>query len=274
MGLDFHGINFLRYVAKDGRPFGEVATLGRQGLHIPVSNYGPYCETFLIDQFTATKVDSFDYSNNEQPTHILDLNERTEIKAAYDTVIDAGTMEHVFNAVQGLKTTIQLVRVGGCIIHILPANNFCNHGFWQFSPELFFSLYSQQNGFDKTEVFIADVGENEFWYEVTAPPDGHWDYLASRHALSVLAKTTKRRDMSKITVQQARFVSDWNVPPVARIQTTREKAKGILANTPLFKPARTLWRAFSDPDKPLRKNRNLKRRKISDLILVSMSRHL
>jgi len=66
-------------------------------------------------------------------------------------------MEHVFNASQGLKNVTRLCAPGGQIIHSLPANNFCNHGFWQFSPELFFSLYSDKNGYSETEIFLADV---------------------------------------------------------------------------------------------------------------------
>ena len=41
---------------------------------------------------------------------------------------------------------IKLTKIGGMIIHALPANNFCGHGFWQFSPELFYELYSPENG--------------------------------------------------------------------------------------------------------------------------------
>ena len=45
-----------------------------------------------------------------------------------------------------------LCKNGGTIIHSLPSNNNCGHGFWQFSPELFFSLYNEKNGFKNNEM--------------------------------------------------------------------------------------------------------------------------
>jgi hypothetical protein len=73
MGLDTHAINFLRFASKQ-KPFGKVATMGRQGLHVgpgtlktPLAfdlerDYGKFCEQLLIDHFGASKVESFDYS--------------------------------------------------------------------------------------------------------------------------------------------------------------------------------------------------------------------
>jgi hypothetical protein len=40
---------------------------------------------------------------------------------------------------------VQAISGGGEIIHVLPANNLCCHGFWQFWPELFFiALFREQ----------------------------------------------------------------------------------------------------------------------------------
>jgi len=153
MSFDNHNMNFLRFARKRGNPFGRVATMGRQGMP-----GGGYCENFLLENFGASLVESFDYSDFEGATNIVDLNEPIyEHGEKYDTIIDFGTMEHVFNASQGLKNVTRLCAPGGQIIHSLPANNFCNHGFWQFSPELFFSLYSDKNGYSETEIFLADV---------------------------------------------------------------------------------------------------------------------
>ena len=53
----------------------------------------------------------------------------------------------------------------GVILHVLPANNFNGHGFYQFSTELFYSLYSPKNGYEETVVFLADLADNEVWYK-------------------------------------------------------------------------------------------------------------
>jgi 2-polyprenyl-3-methyl-5-hydroxy-6-metoxy-1,4-benzoquinol methylase len=54
----------------------------------------------------------------------------------YDTVIDSGTLEHIFKAPEALEYCLLLCKPGGQILHMLPSNNWCGHGFWQFSPEL------------------------------------------------------------------------------------------------------------------------------------------
>jgi hypothetical protein len=271
MGLDLQAIKFLRFVSKFG-PFGRVATLGRQGLHLSpkelkqFSNgkaYGPFCEDFLIDKFGATSVESFDNSDYEQATHILDLNKPTDIENRYDTIIDAGTMEHVYNAPQGLKTTSQLCAEGGQILHMLPANNFCGHGFWQFSPELFFSLYSPTNGYRDTQVFIVDVGESKFWYEVSQPKNGRWDDLISPRALYVYVRTRKGAPVSHEQVQQSQYIYEWqhgHEQRHSKFAALRSKIKESIQNTPLFPAARFINRIVTNPNGVLERNTNLIKR--------------
>ena len=74
MGIDIHGLNFLKY-SKMKKPFGDVITIGRQEIHViePVikeilkitSEYKrqQYCEELLNSYFGATKVESLDNSN-------------------------------------------------------------------------------------------------------------------------------------------------------------------------------------------------------------------
>jgi hypothetical protein len=80
---------------------------------------------------------------HEKATHVVDMNKPLAIEERYDTVIDAGTIEHIYNAPQALANVSAMCAHQGQILHIGPANIFCGHGFWQFSPELFFSLYSE-----------------------------------------------------------------------------------------------------------------------------------
>ena len=50
----------------------------------------------MIDFLGATKVESFDNSDYEQATHIADMNLPIEGAETYDTVLDAGTLEHIY----------------------------------------------------------------------------------------------------------------------------------------------------------------------------------
>jgi hypothetical protein len=221
MGLDIHGINFLRYAAQRQR-FGAVATLGRQEVQINnrklalffqlKRSYGPYCERLLLDFFGATKVDSFDNSDYENATHVADMNlpMPKDQFPQYDTIIDGGTLEHIYNVPQALKNLSHLCREGGQIIHISPANNECGHGFWQFSPELFYSLYSQENGYSQTNVFMACKDNEHYWYEVKKPSNGERVYIQSLAPLFVLCRTHKvSSHFSHAKVQQSDYAYVW-----------------------------------------------------------------
>jgi len=49
------------------------------------------------------------------------------------------------------------------------ANNLCGHGFYQFSPELFYRIFSAENGFEVERIVLHRVGPYNRWYEVPDP---------------------------------------------------------------------------------------------------------
>lgn len=223
MGIDFHALNFLRYV-RHLQDFGDTVTIGRQELHVnnfvlgqllplaPDYQQHAFCEALLEGYFGASKVDSLDNSDYENATHIHDMSADlpASLRSSYDTVIDAGCLEHVYNAPQALKNCSQLCRPGGQIIHILPANNYCGHGFWQFSPELFFSLYSENNGYRDTEVFVADFTDKWTWYKVRRPHGGARVNIASLGEVYVMVRTVRADSFfSHAHVQQSDYLYEW-----------------------------------------------------------------
>ena len=224
MGLDIHALNFLRY-AKTKKPFGSVMTIGRQGLHVnePMikeifhtsSDYKnhEYCEELLIKYLGATNVESIDHSEYEGASYSHDMNQPlpSELVGRFDTVFDGGCLEHIFNAPQALKNCSLFCKPGGQILHALPANNFCGHGFWQFSPELFFSLYSKNNGYADTQVFIADLSNTKRWFLVKEPANGQRVNVMSSNSLYVLVRTVlKDAGFTHAHVQQSDYVFEWD----------------------------------------------------------------
>jgi len=102
-------------------------------------------DEFLFRSLGFNDVESIDYDNYEQATHILDLNNEVpeEYYERYDVIYDGGTLEHIFNLPQCLKNIFKMLKPGGIIIHgTLPVNNWVDHGFFQFSPTLFHDYYS------------------------------------------------------------------------------------------------------------------------------------
>jgi hypothetical protein len=253
MGIDIHGLNFLRF-AKKKKPFGDTLTIGRQAIYVLepivrelIGTAGAYtehayCEALLTEHFGATGVESIDKSAYEQATHVHDLNAPLpeSLYQRYDTVIDMGTLEHIYNAPQALKSCSQCCKRGGQILHVLPANNFCGHGFWQFSPELFFSLYCERNGYSDTEVFIADLADSAKWYLVKQPAPGERVTVSSSTALYVLVRTVlSNTGFSQSDVQQIYYVHAWEKGRMRQPQTavapTRFKQR--LKQTPfVYKP--------------------------------------
>src|SRR5262249_36459999 len=125
-----------------------------------------------------------------------------------DTVIDSRSLQHIYNVSQPFANVSALCVVGGQILHALPANNQCGHGFWQFSPELFYSLYSEANGYRETRVFIANTVDETHWYEVKPPANGGRAEVMSPTPLVVLVRTKKDGPLRQ-DVQQSDYAHVW-----------------------------------------------------------------
>jgi len=109
----------------------------------------------LFQELGFSVIHSMDYSDFEGAQLLHDLNKPIDDihRNSYDLVIDGGTLEHVFNFPEAVNTCMKLVKKDGHLIIVTPANNLLGHGFYQFSPELFYGIFSNQNGFDIVQVF-------------------------------------------------------------------------------------------------------------------------
>lgn len=239
MGIDSQMLNFLRYTKKYG-DFKRTVTLGRQNIsyRIPelkhldpeecqsLSEYLRKKETYvdnpLRDYFGASIVDSIDKSEYEGATIIFDMNNEisTELMGKYDTVINSGTLEHIFNIPQALDNTSSLCKPGGQIIHALPANNFCGHGFWQMSPELFFTLYSDKNGYQDTEVFLGRPSDPNNFFKVIRPESGKRINIYSSDEVYVFVRTVRKEpEFYHKNVQQSNYIHLWDNKPQKESET-------------------------------------------------------
>lgn len=202
MGLDSQSVKFLKYVANQRQKLGSILTIGRQAID-PLACEGSwqieliqknvklnYCEEFLIKSLGATSVDSLDISNYEGATVLHDMNQPIpqKFKNRWDTVIDGGSLEHVFHVTQGLINCSLLCKPGGQIIHLVPGNNCLNHGFYQFSTDLFHQFYSLENGYQDTEVFLSETGSSGHIYKAP-PPMGKRMEMMSKKRIVIMVRT-------------------------------------------------------------------------------------
>ncbi|MBT2299634.1 hypothetical protein J7E70_04070 [Variovorax paradoxus] len=243
MGIGLHEFNFLRY-SKQQRDFDQTVTIGRQELHVPDSNVrdafalsseyknDKYCDQLLRDQFGAGQVDSIDFSEYEEASIVHDMNLPLPENVAqrYDTVIDGGCLEHIFNVPQALLNCSKFCKPGAQILHMLPASNCCGHGFWQFSPELFFSLYSDKNGYSDTEVFLADLSKPSKWFRVKPPAPGERINVHSISEAYVLVRTVlKENNFNHSGVQQSDYAFEWENGAPASERVDEPSPRGGIA---------------------------------------------
>lgn len=179
MGIDIHSLQLLKKNKQENGDLGKTVMLGRLSVLLGPklakkwvgTDQGAWCEELLIKHFNATEVHSIDNSGYEGASIIYDYNKPIpeSLKMQYKTLLDFGCSEHIFDVAQSFRNTADLCKVGGNILHILPANGFCGHGFYQFTPEFFFAVYSEENGFENTQIFISELFDHKKWYAVNKP---------------------------------------------------------------------------------------------------------
>jgi hypothetical protein len=86
----------------------------------------------------------------------FDLNQigLADIVGEHEFVYDGGTLEHVFNTPNVFRNIFETLAVGGWVFHNSPTNNTVDHGFYQFSPTLFYDYY-MTNGYGDVEVYFC-----------------------------------------------------------------------------------------------------------------------
>lgn len=256
MGIDKNGARFLFYSRALGVDFSRTAMIGRQGLHVTrkeltavlrvlgqeandavinslLVESGGYAERF-IGLLGAKIVHSFDHSDYEGATHVHDMNRPipSELAEQYSVVIDGGTLEHIFNFPVALRNCMEMVAVGGHLLMITPANNFMGHGFYQFSPELFFSVFVEKNGFEVVKIIAFEEDPDARWYAVKSPIEArHRVTLINRHPvyLAVIARRRTRTEVLLESPQQSDYKALWKGQSV-RAHAWGEGTAGIVGS--------------------------------------------
>jgi hypothetical protein len=191
MGVDFQTASFIAYCTKKmGVDLSRTLVLGRQHLFMSADEarfllrqYGYVPSEADIERMTSQKfaddlltfigcrdLEFLDFSDFEGANVIHDLNDPIDHRhqGKYTAVIDGGTIEHVFDVAKVMDNCMKLCAVGGHFLSITAGNNYLGHGFYQFSPELFFNVFCEKNGFKTIKVFLAERFNKE-WYEIPDP---------------------------------------------------------------------------------------------------------
>lgn len=118
----------------------------------------------------------------------------------FNLVLDSGTLEHIFDVKSVMENIVRITKIGGYVLQFIPAQNFLNHGFYQFSPTFFHDFY-HNNGFDVVESYIIEIrGSSDRFYTYDQKKDyiGLFFNPGSRLVNCFLVK--KKRSVTKITL--------------------------------------------------------------------------
>jgi hypothetical protein len=225
MGLDIASAEYLYSEHQRGLKLGRLLVLGRQMAHLYhrdiLDRIEAWCGVRLengkpVDDFYralgATQITYLDYSDFEGATLVHDLNQPLpeQYHEQFDTVIDGGTLEHVFQYTTALKSCMQAVALEGRVILITPATNMMGHGFYQFSPELFFRVFSRDNGYDLCRILLWHANS---WYDVVDPAaiGGRAELKTSKWGeLCVSAKRVQIEPIFASPPLQSDYVTEWS----------------------------------------------------------------
>ncbi len=237
MGLEINALRFLLDAKAAGVSFDTAVTLGRQGLFVDAEGLSAicgraglplsadesaalirqgegFCEPFLR-LLGARAVKSMDVSAYQKASIVHDLNEPIpdSLQQSCSVLIDSGTLEHIFHFPRAIQNCMEMVRVGGHFLCITTGNNFLGHGFYQFSPELFFRVLSPANGFQMEKMLIYEdfAGELRF-YEVADPQAlGRRVTLINRFPTFLLVRARRIANVPIFaeTPQQSDYVPIW-----------------------------------------------------------------
>jgi len=290
MGLSLQSINFLLQAYQSGVRFEQTLTLGRQhviasprqivdalkSIHNLPPSFDPGEVRQALEKTTwrfdviaramgAKSVVACDFSDYEGAEMIHNMNSpiAAEQEESYDVVIDGGTLEHIFNFPIAIANAMRLTKVGGSLILFTPANNNFGHGFYQFSPELFYRVLSPANGFKVRRMVatVEDIVENGNlfgirypflvngpWYEVADPEDVKSRVTLMNQypvGLMVLAERVGREEIFKQTPQQSDYVRLWSETANGQEGSTKGGAfsSKLIEWVKMYCPE-TLWREF------------------------------
>jgi len=176
MGIVRENADFLCRAAASGASFRRMLTLGRQSMYLTApavaelaARYGvrsypddlhtdAYADRFFASFLGAESIVSLDASSYESAALVHDLNLPVggDLQQRFDAVFDGGALEHVFNFPVAIASCMRMLAIGGRFYASTAANNCMGHGFYQFSPELFYRIFAPAFGFEAERVWALE----------------------------------------------------------------------------------------------------------------------
>lgn len=163
-----------------------------------------FFEFLGISEENYYDIDKFEF---DKPKIIHDLQNPIDSKFHdfFNLIIDSGTLEHIFDAKSVMENIVKMTKINGYVLQFIPAQNFLNHGFYQFSPTFFHDFYSS-NGFEITEAYLIEVrGSTDRFYQYNQEKDYTGLFFNPRNRLVNCFLARKINNVEKITLPDQFF---------------------------------------------------------------------
>jgi hypothetical protein len=108
---------------------------------------------------------------------------------------------------------MRLPVIGGHYLGISPVNNFPGHGFYQFSPELFFRVLAPENGYSIRTMLLFEEGWMRDWKEVSDPASIRRRVTFTNRTptyLAMLAERTGHAVLFEKPPLQSDYAAEWS----------------------------------------------------------------
>jgi hypothetical protein len=239
VGVNLISSRFLLFAKQQGVDFSRTALLGRQHMNVGTqelfdnllefNDLATYADasamktTGWADEFfrhlgarTLTSFDMCKYENADVE-HDMNVPIRDDQVGQFTAVVDAGTLEHVFNLPQAMANCMRMIADGGWFVGVMPSNNVAGHGFYQFSPELLFRVFDRENGFRVASMWLAEQNDDPpygyaSWRQIMDPAEaGHRMEFRTvlQTCVMVLAQKMETVPLFSRGVQQSDYVTAW-----------------------------------------------------------------
>jgi SAM-dependent methyltransferase len=244
MGIDARSLEALCVAARSG-PLGRCVTLGRQHVYERTRTLDAVAARFGLNGLSfeqghstdtdsifrllgASSIDAIDISAFEGATLLADLSKPMppEWAGRFDLVCDFGTLEHVFNVAMAVENSIQLLRPGGRLLSVGPANSLLGHGFFQFSAEFWYSVF-RANDFVQPAVFVATRRYTNHWFHHPDPAVIGRTQIAVSEPLYVIATAIRGEKREFLPPFESDYEELWRAHSSGVPAPSRRKVKTL-----------------------------------------------
>lgn len=271
MGVAKGALKFLLELKKSSnKVHGKILQLGRQCTYVTANQIKQIAKEFdvaidesvvpalsfhsglkllgFVDDITFFRmigfeeVESLDYSDYEGSTHVHDLNLPIPEKfyGQYDVILDGGTLEHIFHFPNCLSNIHKMLKPNGIIIHSSPSHNHVDHGFYMFSPTVFYDYYTANKyKILQSNIFEYQSSHTKPWivYNYYRGCIDHLNYGGWGNKLLGIWFVGEKMCESTCSVipQQSQYLDSWDLSSsTARVRNLKNRTKDFIKQHPLL----------------------------------------